>query len=261
MIPGCVWKVVCDVASMLALAAPVPAEPPAAPPGEPQAALTAEAPRIEPVAIEPLPSEISAEIAAAGGRIFYGDSKSDQSHIEVVLMGSQVTPRVLASLADPLAKLPRLRRLTLMSNAIRDDDLESLAALQQLEDLQLNCHLTGAGVSHLAGLQNLTGLGFVCSEQLTDTALIQIRKLPRLKQLRLFSTPRVTDTGLKLLRNHPALEDLTLKSTGVTPQGLDALKELPALKRLSIAGPPSDPFTRERIQRLQAELPGCTVTN
>ncbi len=70
---------------------------------------------------------------------------------------------VLASLADPLAKLPHLKKLTLASIAIQDDDLRSLASLQQLEDLQLNCDLTGAGVAHLARLPRLTSLGFFCA--------------------------------------------------------------------------------------------------
>lgn len=256
MVPGHPWRVSRGVVFLLlGLVATASAEPPSAPPSAPPAA-----PPNEPAAESPRIA-IEVEIAAAGGRVFYGVPESDRAIVEVVFMGSQVTPEVLAALADPLAKLPHLRKLTLASNAIRDDDLRSLASLQQIEDLQLNCDLTGAGVAHLANLRGLTSLGFFCSEQLTDTALIQIRSLPRLKRLRLAYTPRITDTGLKLLRTLPALEELTLRSTAVTPEGLDVLKEFPALKRVSLAGRAADPFTPKRLRQLSAELPGCEVTN
>ena len=252
MVPAHAWRVARSVALLLlGLVATARAEPPTTPPAAPPNEPAAESPRIE----------IVVEIAAAGGRVVYGIPESDRAIVEVVLNGSRVTPEVLASLADPLAKLPHLKKLTLASNAIQDDDLRSLASLEQLEDLQLNCDLTGAGVAHLARLPRLTSLGFFCSAQLTDTALIQIRALPRLKRLRFAYTSRVTDTGLKLLRTMPALEELTLRSTGVTPEGLDVLKEFPALKKVSLAGRSATPFTRDRLRRLQAELPGCEVTN
>lgn len=246
---GHAWRCFWGVVLTLGLATAAPAEPPTEP-------LPAPSPPSQPARID-----VETEIAAAGGSVFYDVAGPDRSIVEVVLTGSRLTPEVLASLAESLAKLPQLRKLTIASNAIQDDDLRSLAVLQQIEDLQLNCDLTGAGVAHLASLQGLTSLGFFCSEQLTDTALIQIRALPRLRRLRLAYTSRITDTGLKLLRTMPALEELTLKSTAVTPEGLDVLKEFPALKRVSLSGRSGAPFTKERLQRLKGDIPGCELIN
>ena len=204
---------------------------------------------------------VEADIAAAGGRVLYDDTAGDRPIVEVVVLNNELTPADLPSLVTSLASLPHLRKLTLMSGRIRDDDLQHLAPLRQLQDLKLNCHLTGSGVAHLAPLPDLTSLSFVCSGELTDTALIPLRSFPKLKRLSLVATPHVTDTGLKLLRHLPALEELTLKYTGVTSEGLDLLKELPALKRVSLVGSSAAPLSRERIAQLAAELPSCEVTN
>ncbi|AMV22347.1 hypothetical protein [Planctomyces sp. SH-PL14] len=243
MSSGHAWRCSLGVVLTLGLMTAALADPPSEPPSQPG--------RID----------VEVEIAASGGSVFYDVAGPDRSIVEVVLTGGRLTPEALASLAAPLAKLPKLKKLTIASKLIRDDDLRSLALLQQLEDLQLNCDVTGAGVAHLGSLQGLTSLGFFCSPQLTDTALIQTRTLPQLKRLRLAYTSRITDTGLKLLRTMPALEELTLKSTGVTSEGLDVLKEFPALKRVSVSGSPASSFTRERIRQLKADLPGCEITN
>lgn len=196
---------------------------------------------------------------ALGGRVLYGDADVDYSIVEVQLTGKNVTPESLGDLVKPLAKLPHLRRLVIISNEIQDDDLRLLAGIPQLKDLQLNCHLTGAGVAHLAPLRELTSLGFFCSQELTDTALIQVKSMPQLKQFRLVATPRVTDTGLKLLRELPALEELTLRYTGVTAKGLDVLKDFPALRKVALTGGQGIDYSSERIRELRAALPECEI--
>jgi hypothetical protein len=194
---------------------------------------------------------------ALGGRVLYGDDDVGHAIVEVQLTGKNVTPESLGSLVKPLSELPHLRRLVIISNEIQDDDLRLLAGIPHLKDLQLNCRLTGAGVAHLAPLRELTGLGFFCSQELTDTALIQMKAMTQLKQVRLVATPRVTETGLKLLRDLPALEELTLRYTGVSAEGLDVLKDFPALRKVALAGGRGIDFSTERIRELRAALPEC----
>ena len=216
---------------------------------------------VEPVRADEPADEVRTQVEELGGQVVYGDATVGYAIVEVVFRGAgeRVTPESLGSVAKLLATQPHLKRLTVASKLIHDEDLRIFTALPQLEDLQLDCHITGAGVAHLAGLQKLTSLGFFCSPELTDTALIQMKAMRQLKRIRLLATPRVTDTGLKLLRELPALEELTLQYTGVTAEGLDALNGFPALRRLTLTGSFGTPFRGERIQTLRTALPGCEI--
>jgi hypothetical protein len=105
----------------------------------------------------------------------------------------------------PLAKLTRLKVLTIGGNAITDDELKYLRLLKQLEYL----NLLDADV-HDVGLQHLVGLS-------------------HLRLLNLNGCP-INDEGAKWLTRIRSLELLDVGNTEITDVGLKELEKLTRLK-------------------------------
>ena len=202
---------------------------------------------------------VEARIKAVGGSVVRDDSSPARPIVEVSISSARLTDETLAGLAEPLSGLPHLRRLTLMSAHVTDEGLRTVARISQLRELRFNCHVTGAGVAPLSLLPELTSLEFICSAELTDAALENLKDFSKLKTLRLVATPNVTDAGLKRLAEIPQLESLTLRYTGMTPQGLESLKELKSVRLLVVDGNSKDPVTDEQIRDLKRSLPDCRV--
>jgi hypothetical protein len=163
-----------------------------------------------------------------------------------------------------------LKTLFLKGGQATDEGLRHIGTLRGLEDLVIidAWGVTDDGVAHLSGLRNLKS---VCINRsvITDESLVLLSRLPqmetislsgpdftdsgltrlegadRLKVLRIghgvgHGTRRVTDAGLARLKAFRKLETLDVPGAFLTADGLDALKSLPNLKELWVAG------TRER---------------
>lgn len=135
-----------------------------------------------------------------------------------------------------LSGLKTMRRFEAGGAWLRDEHLQSLAVLPQLEALDLSgCpKLTSKGLTALASATRLKELA-LDNTSLDSAALKALSPLKELRSLRFRST-RVNDEGLVVLAEFPALAELSLGGWQVTEEGLAKLKALKALRRLSLQG-------------------------
>lgn len=197
-----------------------------------------------------------------------------------------------------LARLPWLQSILLSRTETTDASLALLAGLPRLRELRLTLctGVTDAGLTHLAGATNLTGLdlgGTAVTDEgmldlgslanlrllwlvgtgVTDTGLVDLAGLSDLTELGLsgagwtslplgphrrdgLRTGSVTDAGLVHLAGLSRLRVLWLGGTEVTDAGLDHLAGLAQLRRLWLAG---TSVTAEGVASLQDRLPECTI--
>jgi internalin A len=100
---------------------------------------------------------------------------------------------------EPLAHLTNLHSLSLVHTQITDQGLKHLGKLSQLESLDLDdTQITDAGVRELTGLVRLTYLN-INGDQITDYCFPYLKRLPQLKDVKLFSG-HVTHAGVARLR-------------------------------------------------------------
>jgi Leucine-rich repeat (LRR) protein len=131
-------------------------------------------------------------------------------------------------------------RVTLvnLSQAPRPPDsvLAEVGRLNQLEILELagNASVTDAGLVHLKGLTNLSGLG-LNNTQITDAGLVHMKGLTKLSYLGLNGT-QVTDAGLVRLKGLTNLSILGLNGSQVTDAGMVHLKGLTNVSHLGLSG-------------------------
>src|SRR5262245_6023642 len=119
-----------------------------------------------------------------------------------------------------LQGLPRLRSLDLGAQPLTDAGLKQIAALTDLQELNLNWNkVTPAGVISLVksrpGLQRLELSGV----SMRDDDVAALKVLTDLRHLGLRRT-LITDGGLAHLKAFPKLRQLSLMHTGVTDVGL-----------------------------------------
>jgi Leucine Rich repeat len=133
---------------------------------------------------------------------------------------------------SPLARLMKLRRVTLSEVPISDDGLAAISRLPLLTDVSVN------------------------GTRIGDEGLATLGKMRQLRLLNLEWT-KVTDAGMAELAGLEWLEWLNLSCTEITDAGLDHLRELKGLKFLMIAGTRVTPQGKNSIE---ASLPGCNVT-
>ena len=91
---------------------------------------------------------------------------------------------------------------------------------------------------------------------LTDALLVELTKLPRLRELDLNGYD-VTDATLLTLKGLPRLQSLNLSRTQVTDAGLEYLKGLPELQSLGLWATEA---TDAGITGLHKALPNCDIT-
>jgi hypothetical protein len=185
--------------------------------------------------------------------------------------------------AVQLARLPRLRRLSLQNTYISDDGLRYLSKLQELDTLSLDDTLvTDEGLKHLRDLKKLrvlqvgdNKLGGRGLEHLARLPLLErvevanlgtrdadvrvFSQLPHLRELQVWVT-KLSDEGyqdlssLRLLTN---LEHLSLAGAGVLPEEVLLLQELAKLKQIGLkyrSWPPA-----ERL-KLEAEIQPIAIS-
>jgi Leucine Rich repeat len=112
-----------------------------------------------------------------------------------------------------------------------------LRALHDSRTTQLVAHgqMTDARAAQLAQLTHLTALHLDGSQQLSDTGVRALAKLPNLHHLDLQGTG-ITDEALSAIGAMPALTSLSLAWTRVTDAGIAALRTLDKLVRIDLSG-------------------------
>lgn len=159
----------------------------------------------------------------------------------------QETPAPLKALLKLTHNLPQLefdtgsimvsqpsRTARLMGIGITDDELAEVAGLPWIESLQLETceNITDASFSRVVSLANLSELRVSSAKLITDQGLLGLAKLTKLRSLSLRNCTALTDRTADELIGLTELEELDLSNTGVTPQGLELLRqELPKCKQ------------------------------
>ena len=122
-------------------------------------------------------------------------------------------------------------------------------------DASFPIKVTDAGLAHLKGLANLTGLDLT-GTKVTDAGLEHLKGLTNLRVLGLLNT-QTGDSGLVHLKNLANLRLLTL-GTKVTDAGLVHLMGMTKLEELYFSSPK---VTGAGLKTLQKFLPGCLIRN
>ena len=185
-----------------------------------------------------------------------------------------------------LAGLGELERLSTNGAQITDDGIKPLAGLKNLRTVAFfhpGKAFSGAGLAHLVNLERLTVAG---SLSFNDDGMAAVAKLPGLKEFRTWHAGG-TNEGVKRLRElknlkslwlgqrltyklpacpndetvgivaeMKSLESLQLDEARLTLTALQQLKQLPALKKLTLGG---IDIPREDVERLRMGLPLAKV--
>lgn len=175
------------------------------------------------------------------------------SHLTALSMYSEKVD-VNSSWLDVLMEIPHLERLELSPQFIVDQSgIERISKLTNLKELILTGHVVNEGsLRHLAALKQLENLDLKVA--VPAPALSRLRTdLPALSSLSVI----VTDTCLTEIGQFTNLRTLNITGTGASDSGLLSLQGLTNLRRLDIQG---DGFTPEGVAALQTMLPGCSIT-
>lgn len=138
-----------------------------------------------------------------------------------------------------LAELPNLERLTVAGSlAFNDDGMAAVARLTGLKEFRTwHAGATLAGVKKLTSLKNLKSL--------------------HLGQRLTYKPPACpSDEAIAVLAEMKSLEALIIDEARLTLPALQQLKQLPALKKLTLTG---IDIPREDVERLKLELPAVKV--
>ncbi|HUE72640.1 MAG TPA: hypothetical protein VMP01_17270 [Pirellulaceae bacterium] len=173
---------------------------------------------------------------------------------------------------DAIANCRRLKRLTLLGNAVSDDGLVIIAhmsgvsclelpyspitdqglgrlrALSDLEQLDLRgTQVTGAGVHWPPSLKKID----LSDSAISDASLAGLAHCRQLERLALADT-RVTDAGLAHLSSLSKLRQLRLDGTPITDDGLMHLSKLRSLRDVSLSRIKLSSDGAKHLQVLQA---------
>jgi len=156
---------------------------------------------------------------------------------------SQVTDRGL----EYLSRIKTLERLDLpqAQKGITDRGLAYLGQLSNLKHLQVSRihyndpsmnkeYYTDKGLAELAKCRLLENLS-IDSIGITDVGLSDIAKLTNLKDLNLFGGDNVTGAGVAKLTTLKSLRILRINHANVSIAGLNALKLMPNLTKLTVS--------------------------
>ncbi|MEM6474067.1 MAG: protein kinase, partial [Planctomycetota bacterium] len=150
-------------------------------------------------------------------------------------------PRHLYIIADELmpeafpaiSEMKYLKWLELDCASVKDEDVEVLASLTQLESLLLsNTQVTGKCFPLLAGMESITNLEFADS-QIQDEYLSGLKYFPNLKQVS-FSNNPIDGSGLSGLAENKNLVKLDFTDTPLKDRYLESLRGLDALQSLKL---------------------------
>jgi len=184
-----------------------------------------------------------------------------------------------------LAALADLEYLQTNLAQVTDEGLKPLARLKNLKNLKFfhpGKEFTGAGLVHLGNLPNLESLTVAGSLAFNDDGMAAVTKLAGLKEFRTWHAGSTdegvkklkelkhlkslhlgqrltykppacpTDATIAVLADMKSLESLQLDEARLTFTALRLLKQLPALKKLTLGG---IDISKDDVERLKRELP------
>ena len=126
--------------------------------------------------------------------------------------------------------------VSLRASFVSDADLERVAALTQLEKLDLShTRVTDLGLQRLKGLRNVRELNLFYAELVTDEGLAAVKTWPRIERLN-FRGTKVTDNTLALLAGKDSIVALDIGFAEVTDSGLRHLPRFKGLRELAFGG-------------------------
>jgi uncharacterized protein (TIGR02996 family) len=170
------------------------------------------------------------------------------------ISGGQITDAGLAHVA-PLVGLKRLSLIGCLQ--VSDAGLAHLAGLRGLEQLEMgSSEITDAGIAHLAGLRKLRSLT-VWDSAMTGAGLAVICGLKKLTTLNIPGNRGIDDTHIMQVAKLPELRELDIGDTGVTRFRLPRLLAATKLKRIrTVASMATSPDSYEG-REVQAFLETC----
>jgi hypothetical protein len=207
------------------------------------------------------------------------------SHLKTLTVGPGLGDAALPLLAG----LGELESLQTNLSQITDDGVKGLAALKSLKVLKFfhpGKQFSGTGLAALSGMPALERLTVAGSLEFNDDGMAAVAKLTRLKEFRswhagqtlegvkklkalphlqqltlgqrLAYKPPTTlaDETLAVLAEMKSLESLQLEEARLKKDALIRLKELPALKKLVLAG---IDIAQADVESLRAELPKVEI--
>ncbi len=155
-----------------------------------------------------------------------------------------------------LGQLSDLEQLRILTTAITDEALGTIALMAKLRFLKLDGHpITDDGIVQLRSLTSLEGL-HLADTQIGDAALDTISQLKSLRYLDLSGTS-ITNAGLVHLSTLSDLETLNLNRTTLTNDGLSSLATLVSLRTLDLEI--DNGITHNGVDALKSQLPSCTI--
>src|SRR5579872_1783282 len=154
-----------------------------------------------------------------------------------------------------LASVRSLKKLHLVDCDITDERLAELKRIKSLTSLWLAGQgITESGLAHLRGIDSLQSLRIERAHEITGVGVGKLRALQRLQRLELVGD-EINDAGLREVAGLRTLTELTVWSTRISDNGVAAIKELKALRSLSLSG--GDLTTDESINHI-ASLPNLS---
>lgn len=207
------------------------------------------------------------------------------AHLKMLNLNNCLNDERLPLLSD----LGELEYLQTNLAQVTDDGLKPLARLKNLRNLKFfhpGKAFSGVGLAHLAELPHLERLTVAGSLAFNDDGMAAVAKLTRLQELRtwhagptqegvkkLKALPHLkslylgqrltykppacpTDETIAILVEMKSLETLQLDEARLSLAALQQLKQLPALKKLTLGG---IDISKEGVERLQKELPQVKI--
>ncbi|MEX0586345.1 MAG: hypothetical protein WD176_06860 [Pirellulales bacterium] len=144
---------------------------------------------------------------------------------------------------------------------VSDADLEHVAMLASLEDLNLNgAQATDEGLAFVARLGRLRTLELADVKKMTDAGLAQLAGIVELRQLGLQQT-NITGAGLKEFDRCRHLSSLAVSGEFVGNDAIRAVAAMSSLVELSVSAPKATEATLRGLPRLKSlslYAPGAT---
>jgi len=190
------------------------------------------------------------------------------------------------NLTKVASKLPKLRKISLCkSNLITDKSLYWISKIKQLNYVYISdCpKVTNEGFNYLSNNTHIKGISIEFSENVNNTTLRYLRKMPNLNILYLdgsnldtnsmFSisdlklkeliftaekSPNFDDASLKELSKSKTIEKLDIRINGnITSDGIKSLINMERLKKLDVAGCTPKLIDKQLFKEFYTSLPNC----
>lgn len=176
------------------------------------------------------------------GQRIYGKAELPKRSFDLVSIylhkGDKTRPPNEYTNLSALVGLRKLSRVQIGGYPVKDDDIDYLATLPDLQELNImdSWAFGGKKLSLLKPLEKLEKINLRNAGKLSAEGVAQVAQLTHLTSLNL-SNCKLKDSDLPPLRQLKKLDGLNLSETGVTLAGWRELKELP-LKSCGFSNPP-----------------------